>query len=269
MVKNQWLLLLLLTCLTFKIQGQGGYFGKKTVISIDGSLRGTLIYNSLLNDFGYNNGNFNGKKSNHFIATGFCTSISHYFSKRAGIGLDFNMGFNYIKTPNELWVYGYYSDQFGTFLDAVTTVEKMRMKTIYIIPKFEWSSNGNLPIGLTNSIGIGYAGSSIVDDNYVQSARYTSYDMGETAVSKSTVKGSSIAPIHGLVFEYGIKIRFPIASFLTFNLGSNLRFHLPGVRYLVTGGANQTMEDQIRRSMRNSRGANIMDIRAGLSFILF
>ena len=268
MKTHYYLSLFLLACFSFSAAAQGGFFGKKTVISIDGSLRGTLIYNRVLPDFDYNNGNFGGKTSSHFIATGFSASLSHYFSKRIGVGIDVNMTFNYIKTPNAFWG-SYYDYNLGTYTSAEVTVEKMRMKTIYIIPKFEWSSNGNLPVGVSHSIGVGYAGSSVVDRVYQKSEKSTDYYDQGTA-SKSTIKGSSIKPIHGMVVEYGVKIRFPITSFMTLNLGSNLRIHLPGPGYIISGGADtSTLDGQIQRSMRNSRGANLMDIRAGLAFVLF
>jgi hypothetical protein len=143
------------------------------------------------------------------------------------------------------------------------------MKTIYIIPKFEWSSNGNLPVGFSQSIGIGYAGSSIVDKSYKKTETHITYTDSPATTNMSTVKGSSFAPIHGMVVEYGFKIRFPITSFMTFNLGSNLRIHLPGFRYMISGNDTSTLNGQIERSMRNSRGSNLMDIRAGLSLILF
>lgn len=269
MIRTQWLFLLLLTCLTFKAQAQG-YYGKKTVISIDGSLRGTLIYNSLLADYGYNDGTFQGSKSTHFIAAGFGASASHYFSKRVGIGLDFHMAFNYIKTPNEFWHYGSYYDPNspgGNVSGALITLEQMRMRSIYIIPKFEWSSRGNLPIGFSHSIGIGYVRTSVVDDDYNQSIGYVS-STGGTTIVKSTFKGRDVAPVHGIVMEYGVKIRFPVTSFMTLNVGSNLRFHIPSPERVFTG-SDPSLEGHIQRSMRTSRTANIMDVRAGISFILF
>lgn len=268
MKTKYYLSLFLLLFFTFSAVAQGGFFGKKTVISIDGSLRGTLIYNAFLPNFNYNDQSLNGKSSSHFIGVGVSASLSHYFSKRIGVGIDVNMMSNYIKTPTQLWT-SYYDYNLGYNNSAEVTVEKMRMHTIYVIPKVEWSSNGNLPVGISHSIGVGYAGSFIVDKAYRKLEEYADYTEQGT-IHKSTIQGRRIPPVHGVVVEYGVKIRFPITSFMTFNLGSNLRIHLPGIRYIISGGADTTtLDGQIARSMRHSRGSNLMDIRAGLAFILF
>lgn len=267
MIKKQYILLSLLTFLVLKTEAQDGYFGKKTTISVHGSLRGMLIYNNWFKGFDYSNGTFNGKKQTPAVATGFGGSLSHYFSKRAGIGIDFNMGFNLVKTPTDFWTY--YYDQYGYYNGSEVAIESMRMKSIYIVPKFEWSSRGNLPIGFSNSIGIGYVGLFIADDSYkISTKQYEDYT-GQMVIQSSTLNGSNIAPIHGIVFEYGFKMRFPVTSFLTFDLGSNLRIHAPSIKQLTGNSNSMIIEDQIHRSMRRSRGSNIMDVRAGLSFILF
>lgn len=262
-------------CLLFSFSAvsQGGYFGKKTVVSVDGSIRATLIYQSLLSSFKYNTGSLNGETSNPGIAGGFTASVSHYFTKNVGVGIDFSMTFNQLKMPFEK-NFNSFSPYIADY-NSTATVEKMNMRTYYIIPKIEWASRGNLPIGICHSIGVGYANSVLTDDEY--RVRLTNvYDNSGEFYSSVEHTGplnyySYNKPLHGVVLEYGLKLRFPVTSFMAINVGSSLRLHMPHLRNWYTGGNISYINfgEDIRRSMRMSRGSNIMDIRAGLSFILF
>lgn len=265
-----------LCCLfSFSASSQGGYFGKKTVVSIDGSLRAALIYQSMLSSYRYNTGTLTGESSNPIIAGGFTASISHYFTKNVGIGIDFSMTFNQLKMPYAKSISYLPYDNQGYYIDynSTATIEKMKMRTYYIIPKFEWASRGNLPIGISHSIGIGYSNSILTNDDYRILVRNV-YDSNGNIVPSVEYKISNNTQraLHGVVLEYGVKLRLPVTSFMAVNVASNLRFHMPHLQNLTMGGGNNQYidwEEDIRRSMRTSRGSNIMDIRAGLSFILF
>lgn len=246
---------------------QNGFFGKKTVISIDGILKGNIIYNTFQKNNGYMSGKFDGKERNRLIGGGFNASITHYFSNRIGLGIDFNMVYSNIKTPKYLYTYEEtYDPVSGYYIvnHTKTELQEMRMKTMYIMPKFEWKSGGNLPVGIINHIGIGYAGSHIVEGNY------SLYKQTNLNVSSSTITGAQFIPVHGLAVEYGVKLRVPITSFMAVNLGSAFRVHLPLVIGFSSFSYDDTsLDDQVLRSMRGSRASYLMDIRAGLSFILF
>lgn len=259
----------------FSASSQGGYFGKKTVVSIDGSLRAALIYQSLLSDYRYNTGTMTGESSNPVIAGGFTASISHYFTKNVGVGIDFSMTFNQLKMPYAKSISYLPYDNQSYYIDynSTATIEKMKMRTFYIIPKFEWASRGNLPIGISHSIGIGYANSVLTNDEYRILVRNV-YDNNGNLIPSLEYKESTAnqVALHGVVLEYGVKLRFPVTSFMAVNVASNLRFHLPNLQTLTIGGNNNPYidwEQDVRRSMRTSRASNIMDIRAGLSFMLF
>lgn len=244
---------------------QNGFFGKKTVISIDGVLKGNVLYNMLLPKYDYMTGTSHTQTKNRLIGGGFNASISHYFTYSSGIGIDFNMAFNYVRTPmisNNSYIW---DTIYGGYFPTSNTVEAMRMRTFYVMPKYEWKSNGNLPVGLVHSIGFGYAGSFIVDDAYKV---YNTSAAGGS--SSQSIRGSSIAPVHGLVVEYGVKLRIPITSFLSFDVGSHLRLHVPFPNQLSeVDGLSHSLVNEVRTSMRRSRGTYLVDIRAGLSFILF
>ncbi|MBC9812654.1 hypothetical protein H9Y05_09240 [Crocinitomicaceae bacterium CZZ-1] len=259
---------------SFSASSQGGYFGKKTVVSVDGSLRATLIYQSMLSNYRYNTGTLTGESSNPVIAGGFTASLSHYFTKNVGIGIDFSMTFNQLKMPyaKQLSYLPDYNQGYYIDYNSTATIEKMNMRTYYIIPKFEWASRGNLPIGICHSIGIGYANSVLTNDNYRILVRNL-YDNNGNLIPSMEYKESTSTQrtLHGVVLEYGVKLRLPVTSFMAVNVASNLRFHMPHLQNLTMGGDSEYIdwEEDVRRSMRTSRGSNIMDIRAGLSFILF
>lgn len=268
-MRKKYLLFILSIIVCHTSIAQNGYFGKKTVISVDGILKGNVIYNMLLTDFDYSDGTMNGKRSSRPVGGGMNVSVSHYFRNTIGIGIDFNLVANYIKTPNEFMDY-YYDANYGGYYGHIVALQELKMRTYYIVPKVEWNSNGNLPVGFSHSIGFGYAGSFIVDDNYKMTLYPMNYGSNYPSVGVSSSKrGSDFRPVHGFVVEYGAKIRFPITSFMAFNLGSTLKLHVPFPHEISEIGSSPSLEGNVRRSMRVSRGSYLMDIRAGLSFILF
>lgn len=265
---RNYLLIAFVFCSTTFVFSQGkGYFGKKTVISIDGSLRGALFYKWLSDGDQYSRG---GEKVNRFFSGGFSASMSHYFTNSVGLGIDYSMTFNHLRMPFNKMSYnypiGYYDMGEGRM-----TIESLKMSTYYIIPKFEWASNGNLPIGICMSLGLGYSHSKILDDKVtIHYSGYYSNDTGLKTDFTQTESTASYRPLHGVVLEYGVKLRVPVTRFMTFNVGSNLRFHMPHFSEISLGtNVYSDVENGVRNSMRLSRGLNLVDVRAGLSFILF
>lgn len=251
------------------VTAQGGFFGKKTVVSVDGTLRGTLLYNSALTGYSFNSGKVvGGMADDHFIAGGFSASVSHYTSKRFGFGFEFAYTANYIQTPDVFESYSY--DEYGYLVTSLSTVEQMRMKTLYFIPRIEWAGfGGNLPIGIIHSFGIGFARSSIITGSYAQAIQTIDGYGSNYTFQHSVYEGDNVPAVNGIVAEYGVKLRFPLTTFMALNVGTTLKAHLPTLKDVRNWEYEDTLEDRINKSMRTSRFMYFMDIRAGLSFLLF
>lgn len=267
---RSWFFLLVLVNQFFGLaqSPQSGFFGKKNVISIDGVARGMLLYNMTTANYGYNKGtSFNNPGSKSFFAGGFSTSFTHYFNRKYGLGVEFNMMYNKVKTPNH---FSYYINENSGVAEYLTSVETINMRTMYILPKLEWSNmNGNLPIGFINSVGIGYFRSIVPDKNYKQVVQQQLYSPTFVPpVENKTFKGSSVDTVSGIVVQYGIKLRIPITKYLALNFGSNFRLHLLSpVGYQLRD--RETLEEQIRSSMKINTMTYFMDVNGGISFILF
>lgn len=263
MIRYYYTIILLFICFNSNSQYQG-YFGKRTTISIDGILKGNVFYNWKNDGNIYNTGKqMYEEKGSHLISGGFNVSLAHYFTNRFGLALDVSLYRNTIKTPFSSTTYN--SDLFA--------VEKMKMNTIHIIPKIEFSSLGNLPIGFTHAFGIGYSKSTLVERNY---NKITIIDnSGQSTLPPgtylSTFRPTNFRELHGLVLEYGVKLKLPITSFMAFNIGTNVRLNIPFPDRIfeVLEGGTYGFEGETTRSMTRTRARNILDVRAGLTFMLF
>ncbi len=274
MIRYYYSIILLFICFSSNSQYQG-YFGKRTTISIDGILKGNVFYNWGGEENIYNTGEKVGEeKGSHLISGGFNTSLAHYFSNRIGIAIDISFFKNTIKTPIQSYN-EYYNPSQGYYYDELFTVEKMKMNTLHIIPKIEFASSGNLPIGIIHSFGIGYSKSTLVDQGYKKISTIENLGSYPPSITPgtyySTYRPTNLKDLHGLVLEYGVKLKLPITSFMAFNIGTNVRLNIPFPDRIfdILDGGGYGFEGEIAKSMTRTRARNILDVRAGLTFMLF
>lgn len=285
---RKYILLLFTVFLSGFTFSQKGYFGKRAVLSIEGSVRPTIIYQTLFMKGPYGNSTATfDKEKTHYFAAGFNASFSYYFKPNRGVGINFAMTSNQIKTPYKKEILagsriGDYKVPKDVNGGATMTMQGLNISTFYIIPKFEFSTGDALPIGLVQSIGLGYNQSRIVQDYAKVFIKGFNPPEGSDKLymHTTTYDLTHFDVVRGAVIQYGIQVRIPITRFMTFDIGTTLRFQLPNIPFLINYGdiideyggdqlTNDLLNNMLKKSVLYSRGINFWDVRAGISFILF
>lgn len=269
--------ILIIALLSFNSLSQDTYFGKNLTVSIGGVLRPAFIYQHavLKEGFDFLDKDFNKMKVAPF-SYGFMASLTYNISGRHGIGVDVAFNTDRLQLDSKIQKSNQYKKDFGGSNvpkhSNVYSLQSIKAQTMCIIPKYVWSIYSSLPVGLVQSVGIGFnlttaKGSTTrfrtsginydMEGNVIDDYRYYQYDL-------SGVK------VMGVLLDYSVKLNFPISRFMALYIEGSLRIQLPNMPFITNyDESNTDLATDIKLSMMMNRGTYLWDLRAGVSFFLF
>ena len=268
------IIFILLTSIVFS--QNTGLYGKRTFIDVNASGHYRLIHTLLMQENMYQNENGTLTQKKDRFDHGFQLAIGRAVKKNTAISLEFGMSFSSIQGPAEVpFSYQYIDSWSGTLQQQngliYTTHEAIKTRTISIMPKIEFNSKSNLPVGLNHQIGIGYTRSSIVAKEYLNRINYTqtnnyNYNSFFTDAQYDALVDDYTnleETYSGFAIMYAFNIRTPVSKSLMINYG---------IRYTLNFGGNmiRSFFDYQQKNFTSrhsySRLANVINFNLGLTY---
>ncbi len=256
--------LVVLTLISFHSFGQTGLYGKRSMIEIQGIGSMPIAYN-FFNSFEpmYKRQGNNLVVGRNLIDYGVRANLMRAFSNQFGMGIEFGLERQSMLAPNSVRLQ--YNDGFGSGTNFYQIRhEKIRLNTITIMPKLEFSGRSNLlPIGLSHQIGFGYTSVSISDRDYL----FIITNQGNDSITSPIENGliNYNYTYTGFTFMYQINMRTPITDQLVLTYG--IRYNGNFVRRRNPfSGPYPPGEFDLLNDVRNRRNPSFIQLNFGIGF---
>jgi len=194
-----------------------GLYGKKSVVEFQLFGNVPLLSNWLDYRVFYKASGDQLEQGRNLLDYGIRFGAMRAFTNQFGLGLEFTLERQRIAAPNSVELE--FDSWFGSFTDMVNVNhEFIRLNTMSILPKFEFSRASNLlPIGLSHHVGIGYTRTTIVERDYVYNVILNSNYTPTTDINSGLINYSNV--ITGFLVMYQLNMRTPITQRLMINYG--------------------------------------------------
>jgi hypothetical protein len=198
-----------------------GFFGKKNVLSINGTGAIPAI-NMIAEAFNSSNALYTSQltQTKNYFDGGFNASIIHGFSNSFGFGVEYAMTFGNSRGPT----FVEYQDEFG-FLNRTNIIHEMLdLTTMTFMPKIEFTTTSSLiSVGLHSEFGIGYSRTKVKDRKYASTLPYDLEEVSISSYNRDKIFNKDDA-YHSLTLQYGLCARVPISK--SFMLQCGVRYSL-------------------------------------------
>jgi hypothetical protein len=256
--------LILLALISFSSYGQTGLYGKKSIVEIQGVGAIPLFYN-LFNGSSpmYRKSGTTLVDGSNLLDYGARVNVMRAFSNQFGLGLEFGIERQSLSAPQTVsldYVNGFSS---GTSTYSIQH-EKLRMNTVSIMPKLEFSSRSNLlPIGLSHQVGVGFTRVSISDRDYLFELSSTGNDSIVSDLESGLVNYEQV--FTGFTVMYQINMRTPITEnvVITYGIRYNANFvrrENPSISPAPPG------QIDLFNSVRNRRNPSYLQLNIGIGY---
>lgn len=193
-----------------------GYFGKKTFVELNASVRLPVLLN-IFTEKGYN---ASLKESYNLKDFSFSASLGMMTSDDVGVAFEYQHRFYQINALRGQELNRQYVDEAGVeHTDYITPrVSLLDVQEQVFMPRSILTLNSTgISAGFSQELGVGYSLITVSGKN-VQ-ADYTPQN-GLTADSiKANLLDTRIGQLNGIVFLYGVKLSFPLTKSMLFNIG--------------------------------------------------
>lgn len=237
-----------------------GLYGKRTFVEFNTNSHYRLFNTILKQEYMYQNetGSTLTQKKDRFDF-GFNIAVGRAGKKGVAVSLELGMGFSSVAGPEYLEYTTIDSWGWGYTENIRMNHEALKTRTITIMPKIEFNSSSNLPVGLNHQIGVGFTQTSIVDKDYIRYQRNTSSNLTEAEFEKLAKENFDYTEKYkGVTLLYAFNIRTPVSKSLMINYG---------LRYtLNVGGGLREYPKTIRRDIAGSRIFNFINFNLGLTY---
>lgn len=198
-----------------------GFFGKKNVLSINGTGAIPLI-NMIPPALNSNNFLYTRQltQTKNIFDGGFNVSLIHGFSNSFGFGVEYAMTFGNCHGPT----FVYLQDEFGSTYRTDIIHEMLDLTTMTFMPKIEFTTTSSLiSVGLHSEFGIGYSRTKVKDRAYA--SKFPSYVAEEIFPSFNSDRiFNKDDAYHSFTLQYGLCARVPISK--SFMLQCGVRYSL-------------------------------------------
>lgn len=201
-----------------------GYFGKKTFIEIGANAQVPLFQNIFGQEKGYMDHNGTLRSSYNLYDQTLRASFSSATSETSALGFEVMLR-NYAINPQKGDVLNrQYMDAGGSVVsqEIAARVAMMPVQEIVLMPKVTFSSGSIVPAGLTHEIGLGYSLIRLKDLNPLVEMDSVG-GINSSNVSKTFVDDRA-TELKGLVFNYGLRLNYPISKSILFYIGVRYQY---------------------------------------------
>jgi len=254
-------ILILLTLVAFNGFGQStGLYGQKTILEVQG--HGSWpAFNNWSNSQTYYRSKGSGLiEGRNVFDGGVRAGVTRAFSNMVGLGIEY--GLEYQSLAAQEFIELAYSDGTSGIGTFPIRHEAVSLNTMTIMPKFEFSSRGNLlPIGLSHQLGVGYSITRIMDKEYDYNVTYGIPDSLVNAPSVPSVNTEE--RYRGVTIMYQINMRTPITEQLIISYG--FRYNMNFVNSMPTGVPPSGKLD-MRYLVKEKRNGTFVQFHLGAAF---
>lgn len=237
-----------------------GLYGRKSVVEFQALGSVPLLANWLdFRDF-YRVDGDNLRTGRNFLDYGVRFGVMHGFTNQFGLGVEFCIERQGMASPDFATIQ-YESN--GIFITDYVNVEHefLRLNTISIMPKLEFSSRENLlPIGLSHQLGFGYARTTVDERDYIFNADLPAGSVPTTNLEESLINYN--IRYTGYIVMYQANMRTPITERLMINYG--LRYTANFVRQPLTE-ITDIGEFAMLSQIRSKRNLSFIQLNLGMS----
>ncbi len=257
--------LLLIVLLPFVGFSQNtGLYGKKTILEVQAM--GSM---PLVSNWFNGNGTYYKAKgtslvdSRNLLDYGVRVNLARAFSNQVGMGIEFGLERQVLSAPE--YVDLVYDNSFGPgSYNYPLRHEKLRLQTMTIMPKLEFSSRGNLlPIGLSHQIGVGYTRASIVERDYLFFVENNFNDSIITPIENGLVDYEKFYT--GFTVMYQINMRTPVTEQIVVTYG--LRYNMNFVRNQKPTTGSAPGELYLINDVRRRRNQSFVQLNIGVGYV--
>lgn len=269
--------LLFLLCFTDGHSQTYGYFGKKNVLTINGTGCMPMTYWFLRRAPNYKWTGNSLTQGNDFFDGGFVASISHAFSGNFGLGFEYAMTFGNMAGPQEATVTFNYGQSGYSYTENVDIRhEQLKIQTMSFLPKIEYTFLGDqMPIGINNQFGVGFSTTKVIEDDYEVKPVFNGYNNPETAESfdeDKVLNFSKLKPVNGMTLLYAFNVRTPISRNLLLNYGIRYTLNLDFTELTSYTTPSSTQgyyvhSNEIQRLISNKRLSSIIMLNFGINYV--
>lgn len=251
-----------------------GYFGKRNTLSVSGFGSIPIIY--WYRGREYDNYKTQGKsliQENDYFDGGLNLSLSHCFSGKFALGLEYNLIFANSSAPST----GDYSTTVGSYETNYyfsMKHEQLSLRTNVIMPKIEYTLSGSqLPFGINNQVGIGYTTTKVVEKDYLFKINQDSYAPDTVLIGKNMINYDALKSIKGMTIMYAFNVRTPISKHIMINYGIryNLNLSFSSIKnalfYDNTQDKYYTRTSEIENIVARKRSSSIVSFNIGVNYV--
>jgi len=202
-----------------------GYYGKKTFIEIGANAQIPVFQNIFGQEKGYMNVKGTLNKSYNLYDQTLRGSFSTIVSENAAVGMEVMFRNYYINPQKEPELNRQMLSESGEVTSEYINarVEMMQLQEVVIMPKVTFSNQrGRVPAGLTQDVGIGYSLIRFQNTHPLvevdSGSVYTAQEISEHFID------TRMEELRGLVFNYGIRMNFPITKGILFYGGVRYQY---------------------------------------------
>lgn len=233
-----------------------GLYGKKTIVEVQVAGSYPLFNND---DNTYKADGTNLVDSRILFDYGFRGNVMHAFNNQIGLGIELGIDRQLLTAPESVLLES--TDFFGMLTSTFSIQhERLRMQTLTIMPKFEFSSMDNLlPMGLSHELGIGYTRSSILERDYQFNLTTFPNDTILSPIENGVVDYNTFQT--GFTVMYQINMRTPITE--SFMISYGLRYQANFVRQQRPFATTQIGFFDLRDEIRTRRNRSLLMLHIG------
>lgn len=246
-----------------------GFFGKKNLLEIGGTLQNPMLYNfyAMRNSpkpYLSKDGVLESRTPK--LNYGFRFSYGKMIKRNLAVYLE--TGLNYFSVvPDPYFDYGTLQTESNyTFEQG----EMLDIRSFSIIPKIELTSDdGLLPIGITNQFGVGVNFYKTIKKDYIGSADSIDHSSGfsfPVNITSDNYYDYSNQAIKGYTFLYKLTMRIPINDRILYHFGFRYTYtFVPFSNYSTT--AEQVLtQANMWEAIRHKESRNLINFETGISF---
>lgn len=257
----------------FTISQNTGLYGKRTFIEFNTVSYMPIFSWWLTEPDGYSSngsGNTMTLKKDLF-EYGFRLAVGRSGKRNTGVSCEFGYNFTNLSAPED--IYKTYIDSWGYENSTSVSIrhERLDVRTISIMPKIEFTSQGGtLPVGLNHQIGLGFTSSKIKKKDYNYQIYNGSGEFTDEEIAAFPDNFTDYNETYkGMTLLYAFNIRTPISKRLMINYG--IRYTLNLRNYFVSKiGTDQKYysKQDVREDFQRMRISNILSFNLGLTFVI-
>lgn len=268
------ILLFLLFYFNFSFSQSKGYFGKKNVLEFSINAQNPMLYNyKITNNSTYEGNTALIKKNNNLISG--CPKINYGFRFSYGrmiernFGLYLESGVNFFSIVPDQNINSILYQNLNNSNYTNLNVEMMKIQEISIIPKIEISSSdGLLPIGISNQFGFGFNYYKPLNQNYLGTVDYSNdtISISNLLVDKNNFYNYSNSSIKGYTLLYKLALRIPISENILFHFGFRYTLNfVPNSGYIINQKEILSQEN-MHQMIKLKENRNLLNFEAGISY---